>query len=194
MLDDDKYGDLQRLYKLFGRPNVTEGPSVLKSALKKSIAVRGDAINEGITGGMANGSSGAPAGTTANVTNGDMDAEAAAATSRAKGKGKETDGSVSASGTGMSAAAAASAALRWVQDVLDLKDKFDRILRDGFSDDKGVQTAINEVSWGSTTFGAESVRCFILSRLVFTFARRFKRSSTRTRKRQSTFRCSSMRT
>jgi len=145
MLDADKYGDLQRLYKLFGRPNVTEGPGVLKAALKKSIAVRGQAINEGIAVGPA--TSAAPAGTTVNGTNVDVDVEAAAV-SRAKGKGKESDVAVSGppagTGSGMSAAAAASAALRWVQDVLDLKDKFDRILRDGFSDDKGIQTAINE--------------------------------------------------
>jgi cullin 3 len=37
-------------------------------------------------------------------------------------------------------------AVRWVQDVLDLQDKFDRILNGAFGGDKAVQTSINEVS------------------------------------------------
>jgi cullin 3 len=152
MLDDDKYGDLQRLYKLFGRPGVTEGLDVLKAALKRSILARGTAINEGIAVGPSSG-----AASTVDATNNDMDVnapnvdQATPFSLKAKGKGKETyplmgqSEGAPATGSGMSAAASAVAALRWVQDVLDLKDKFDRILKDGFSDDKGIQTAINEV-------------------------------------------------
>ncbi len=154
MLDDDKFGDLQRLYKLFARPGVTEGIDVLKAALKRSILARGTAVNEGIAVGPSSG-----AASTIESTNNDLDmsaptgVQATPFSAKAKGKGKETypligqsEGAPAPNPGGMSAAAAAAAALRWVQDVLDLKDKFDRILREGFSDDKGIQTAINEVS------------------------------------------------
>jgi hypothetical protein len=60
----------------------------------------------------------------------DMDADV-----KGKGKAKPTS----------TPSAALSSALRWVQDVLDLKDKFDKILDDAFGGDKSVQTSINLV-------------------------------------------------
>ncbi|KZS88122.1 Cullin-domain-containing protein [Sistotremastrum niveocremeum HHB9708] len=50
----------------------------------------------------------------------------------AKPKGKEK------------ALAQANAALKWVQDVLNLKDKFDRVQKQSFKDEISVQTALNE--------------------------------------------------
>jgi hypothetical protein len=70
-----------------------------------------------------------------------------AAVEGAKGKGKPTK---ELGGT----AVALANAIRWVQDVLDLKDKFDGVLRDAFAGDKGIQTAINEVR-----FSHPSVSC-----------------------------------
>ncbi len=137
MLDDDKFGDLQRLYKLFGRPSVNGGIEALKLGLKKSISERGTRINEGIAAGSLVSNIGPEfaVGTTA--------APDAAAEGLSAGKAAAAP----------TAAAAAAAALRWVQDVLDLSYKFDIILKNGFSDDKGIQTAINEVSGGMSILG-----------------------------------------
>lgn len=63
-------------------------------------------------------------------------------TSAVKGKAKAV--TAPAGGT---AKKTLDAALKWVQDVLDLKDTFDRILKSCFRDDKGIQTAMNEVSF-----------------------------------------------
>ncbi|ORX40451.1 Cullin [Kockovaella imperatae] len=49
---------------------------------------------------------------------------------KGKGKAKESN--------------ALSSALRWVQDTLDLKDKFDQLLAQAFGNDLSVQTSINE--------------------------------------------------
>jgi cullin 3 len=54
-----------------------------------------------------------------------------------KGKGKARAPSAQAT--------ALAQALRWVQDVLDLKDKFDAVLDIAFNGDKQVQASINEV-------------------------------------------------
>jgi cullin 3 len=47
-----------------------------------------------------------------------------------------------------SASGALASALRWVQDTLDLKDQFDRLLQDAFGDDLAMQGSINEVRTG----------------------------------------------
>lgn len=145
--------DLSRLYALFTL--VPEGLPVLKKALKESIAERGRAVNE------AEGSSG---DVDVNVDE-DAPNPLLAETKSAKGKGKEraSDSNPLASALPSTPAEGAKekasvvpgaaapgkktldAALKWVQDVLDLKDVFDRLLKGCFRDDKGVQTAMNEV-------------------------------------------------
>jgi hypothetical protein len=68
---------------------------------------------------------------------------------KGKGKGKAVAGSAASAGAAAGASAQAPAlaqAVRWVQDVLDLKDKFDRILEQAFQGDKSIQISINEVS------------------------------------------------
>ncbi|KAL7411333.1 ubiquitin ligase SCF complex subunit Cullin [Mrakia frigida] len=153
MLDSDRMDDLARLYRVFGK--VPLGMKELKKAMKESVKERGEKVNEGFqdgpppppgpgpgpgpgsgpsTGGAGAGSSMGGAGA------GEEGAGAGGGEKDPKGKGKGKEGGAG----GASAAGALQSALRWVQEVLDLKDKFDRILREAFSGDKTVQTAINE--------------------------------------------------
>lgn len=74
-----------------------------------------------------------------------------------KGKGKAREGAPAppaakaapgarpkAAGEG-TAGAKTKAALAWVQNVLDLKDKFDVLLADAFASDKAIEKSINDV-------------------------------------------------
>jgi cullin 3 len=62
--------------------------------------------------------------------------------------GEDGDEMVAAKGKGKAAAGGArqivTVAIKWVQDILDLKDRFDTILLKSFRDDKQVQTSLNE--------------------------------------------------
>jgi cullin 3 len=121
MLDADRIPDLRRLYTLFLRVPEDEGKNALRLALRSDIEDRGKAVNEGAAAEPEAGPS------NAGQEEGDDP--------KGKGKAKPT-----------SASGALTSALRWVQDVLDLKDKFDRTLDEAFAGDKSVQSAINEVS------------------------------------------------
>ena len=125
MIDGQKYDDLARLYRLFS--TVEAGLPALRKALKQSIAARGKIVNSAEI-----------------VPEKDNDAE-----DDEGGKGKAKD-------KGKSKAApvpqVVSTALKWVQDVLDVKDTFDLVLKKSFDDDKAVQTSINEVRrWSCLT-------------------------------------------
>lgn len=112
MIDADLIDDLQRLYRLFVYvSSASNGPQVLKKALKESIVNRGRLINDSDPG--------------------------APASSDEKGKGKARVGAQ---------AQTLGDALKWVQDSLDLKAKFDRVLKHAFDSDKGLETTIIEVS------------------------------------------------
>jgi cullin 3 len=122
LIDDDRIPDLRRLYELFGRPGVPEGLEVLKRALKKTIQTRGSSINAAVLG--------------------------VADTDKAAQGGEFAAGDVAvpqAKKPTLSGAAAVAAALRWVQEVVDLKDKFDRILKEALGENRGIQMAMNEV-------------------------------------------------
>lgn len=129
MLEQDRHSDLRRLYALFLRVPDDVGRQALRLALRSDIEERGRGINEGESQRAGPSSVG--------QDEGEEDEDMAG---KGKGKGKEK------AGAGAAGANALSLALRWVQDVLDLKDKFDRILEEAFSGDKSVQMSINEVS------------------------------------------------
>ncbi|KAF8589814.1 Cullin-domain-containing protein [Ramaria rubella] len=120
MIDQDKTDDLARMYRLFKM--VETGPPTLKKALRDSIARRGKEVND-LAGAMEAEGVGAQ----------DDDG---GETVDPKGKGKAK---AKAAGSGPVAMA-----LKWVEDVLALKDKFDHVLKYSFSGDTGVQTALNE--------------------------------------------------
>jgi cullin 3 len=125
MVDHDRTGDLNRLYTLFLRVPQDAGKEALRNAIHTDVEERGKAINESATEPES--------GPSANAEQGGMEVEG-----DVKGKGKVKPAS--------SASAALTSALRWVQDVLDLKDKYDNILNQAFAGDKAVQTSINHVS------------------------------------------------
>lgn len=125
MLDSDRVGDLKRMYTLFNKVPKDVGKDSLRSKLRQSVETRGRAIND------------SAANSTPGQDDEDDKAEDKPDKPDPKGKGKAKAPSA--------AATTLSQALRWVQDVLDLKDKFDRILDEAFGGDKQVQASINEV-------------------------------------------------
>ena len=117
MIDLDKKEDLSRLYRLF--ITVPTGLPTLRRALRDSIVRRGKELASIGSVGGADG-------------DGDDEVE------DVKGKGK-----AKAPNTG---AQTLQLALKWVQDVLDLKDKFDTLWTQAFRSDREIETGMNEVS------------------------------------------------
>ena len=118
MIDGNRIEDLNRMYKLFFNiSSATGGPQTLRKALRESVLSRGKAINE--------------ANDPTNV------ATAAAGSDDEKdAKEKPKTGVV---------AQVLNVALKWVQDTLDLKDKFDLILKQAFESDRLCETTITDV-------------------------------------------------
>ncbi|SPO29549.1 related to Cullin-3 [Ustilago trichophora] len=121
MLDEDRKEDLGRMYTLFNK--VTEGPQTLRLGLKSYIAAKGKLINDAVTSQTAQQH--APS------TDGPDEGP-----SSAKGKARAADADASTP--------QAATAIRWVEDVLDFKNKFDSILDTAFVKDTGCETSINE--------------------------------------------------
>ena len=121
LLQDSRISDLARLYTLFGR--VSTGHPALRVGVASWIVEVGKQVNEGLSLG------------------GEDQEEVAVKVEEgvegAKPKAKAAEGP---------ATAKLKAALGWVQNVLDLKDKFDNILRDAFNLDKEFERTINDVS------------------------------------------------
>lgn len=119
MLDLDKMDDLSRLYRLFIM--VPEGRPTLKRAIKKSIVRRGKEINASSIG----------------TEGGDQDEEEPEdAKGKDKGKARLTN----------SGAQTLQMALKWVEDVLRLKDKFNAVWAKALQNDRELESGINEVN------------------------------------------------
>lgn len=116
MIDSDRKDDLSRLYRLFIM--VPTGLSTLRRALRDSVVRRGKELATTGAGGGVDAA-------------GEDEAE------DVKGKGKAKSGA---------GAQTLQVALKWVQDVLDLKDKFNAIWSQAFGNDREIETGINEVS------------------------------------------------
>lgn len=123
MIDTDKIQDLARLYKLFTK--VSTGLPALRKALKDTLAVRGKEINTAAIpgGGEDEGGGG--------------EDDDGPSTNKGKGKGKEK---VAGGGAQL-----LQLALKWVEDVLRLKDKFDGIWEHAFASDRELEAGMNEV-------------------------------------------------
>lgn len=173
LIQDSRLEDLRLLYALFGR--VSGGHTALQSAVSKWIIEIGGKVNDGLLVVLERG-----------------DEEDGAPTDpKGKGKAREDDVDMKpeihkkrpeAPGN-----AKTKAALAWVQNVLDLKEKFDTILSKAFSSDKAFEKSINDVG-----------RClptseFAHADLSFT-CRPSQFSSIKTRGHPSTSRSSSTRT
>lgn len=115
MIDTNKVDDLARLYRLYSP--VQGGLQCLKKALRESIGRRGQELTQASLGAGAE----------------DEPAEEDIAKRKDKGKSKPRG------------SPGAIPAIKWVQDVLDLKDKFDTIWRDAFKSDRDIEAALNEV-------------------------------------------------
>ena len=71
----------------------------------------------------------------------------------AAGKKKRPDAAAGAAGAG-AVGARTKAALAWVQNVLDLKDKFDTLLARAFGSDKAFEKIINDVRLRSSSLSS----------------------------------------
>jgi cullin 3 len=108
--------DLSRLYRLFIM--VPIGLPYLRKALKESIMQRGKEINRASAG----------------AEDGDGDIDTVGNEEDKKGKARTAEG-----------AQMSSLPLKWVRDVLDLKDKFDYVWREAFRCDRDLKSALNKV-------------------------------------------------
>lgn len=120
MVDHDKLEDLSRLYQLYSL--VLEGVPALRRSLKASIQRRGIDLNTSSMEGRELG---------------DGDAEDDH-DQPVKGKGK-------AKARPPTSAHGLALALRWVEGVLQLKDKFDGIWETAFKSNREIESGLNEV-------------------------------------------------
>ncbi|KAG6817343.1 hypothetical protein H0H87_009942 [Tephrocybe sp. NHM501043] len=118
MIDTDKTDDLSRLYRLF--VSVPTGLPTLKRSLKESVARRGLEINQTSSGEIEDG-----------------DVAVGVEDEGNKGKGKVRS-------TASKATQKLELALKWVQDVLDLRDKFIAVWERAFNKDREVESSLNE--------------------------------------------------
>lgn len=119
LLQDSRTFDLARLYALFGR--VPAGHAALQVGVSAWIVMVGKQVNEGLSLSMEEPEV---------VVKAEDGAEA-------RPKPKAPDGPINAK---------TKAALGWVQNVLDLKDKFAALLAEAFASDKAFEKIINDVS------------------------------------------------
>ncbi|TPX52440.1 hypothetical protein SeMB42_g01414 [Synchytrium endobioticum] len=167
MIEFDKYDDLSRMYKLFGR--VSNGHTLMKKGVAEHLQHLGKCLNETLGGlppttdmSEANGTSNSFRTGVANTTS---TTEIAKGTSTltmdaeddATGAQGDTANSSSAAGGGPSP-------LKWVEAILQLKDKFDAILDRSVGKDKSFQTDMNsalEAVINKNTRSPEFVSLFI---------------------------------
>src|SRR6267154_297575 len=129
MLDLDKFDDINRLYRLFIM--VPSGMPTLRRSFKDSILRRGREIN------LASAS----LDIGQDIDDGDLN-------------DAETKGKHKGQGRGATGSPTLPLALRWVQNVLDLKDKFDCVWKRAFDSHREVESSLNEV--GALFFGAST--------------------------------------
>lgn len=145
LIHESRIDDLKLMYTLFGR--VGKGHSTLQRGIAAWIVQIGKQVNEGVslaappveTDAGADGSSSATKGKERAAAGAGEDDEVPAG-----GPARRTATSGAAPGGPINAKT--KAALAWVQDVLDLKDKFDTLLDKAFADDKAFEKSINDVS------------------------------------------------
>lgn len=119
MIDNNKFDDLSRLFKLCVM--VPTGLQYIKSALKDSIIRRGKVINEG------------------SISEEYVDDEDDAREIENKGyKGK---------GKGRLPSTGVQPAMLWVQGVLDLKDRFDKVWTTSLQTNRDIESSINGVGF-----------------------------------------------
>lgn len=146
LIHESRVDDLQLLYTLFGR--VGKGHAALQAGIAAWIVAVGKQVNEGVS--LAPSVEQDGAGENAGIPSAKGKERAAAAAAAADGESDappaKKPGAASAAAAGGPINAKTKAALAWVQDVLDLKDKFDTLLDKAFAGDKAFEKSINDVS------------------------------------------------
>ncbi|KAI0313750.1 Cullin-domain-containing protein [Amylostereum chailletii] len=122
MIDSDKLEDLSRLYSLYIM--VPTGIPTLRRAFKDSITRRGGELNA--------------EGPSLEAEDDVVMDEYVDPSGKGKGKAKAKRPTASAGAQSL------ALALKWVEDVLALKDKFDNILRACFCNDRDLESGLNE--------------------------------------------------
>ena len=122
MIDHERLDDLSRLYHLYSA--VAEGIPCLRRSLKDSVQKRGTELS-GVTAEERH------------LGDGGADDELDPSP-KGKGKAKARPPNAGAQGLAL--------ALRWVEDVLQLKDKFDRIWEMAFKSNREIESGLNEVT------------------------------------------------
>ncbi|KAK4051822.1 hypothetical protein OIV83_002527 [Microbotryomycetes sp. JL201] len=137
LIQESRLDDLRLLYNLFGR--VREGHVALQASMSKWIIDIGTKINEGLLARPEtqdnddDGSQHKSRGNKGKERATDVDGAAEKSNKPARPAPKET-----------SASLRLKAAIGWVQNVLDLKDKFDTILQKACSADMAFEKSIND--------------------------------------------------
>jgi cullin 3 len=117
MIDNDRYEDLTLLYQNVSR--VDSKKEALRNALQSRVVDLGSEVNK-------------------TIANTDFSA-------RASGKANADDENADKSKTGLNVAAQqTAAAIKWVDEVLQLKDKFDKMWKKCFNEDLILQTALTK--------------------------------------------------
>ncbi|TFY81653.1 hypothetical protein EWM64_g2358, partial [Hericium alpestre] len=118
MIDADKVNDLSRLYRLFIL--VPEGLSTLRRVLKDSVVRRGKELNN--------------LSTSPELEDGGEDEYEQSGKGKGKGKARPPN----------AGSQSLALALKWVEDVLRLKDKFDVVWKSAFKSDRDLESGLNE--------------------------------------------------
>ncbi|KAF8638268.1 hypothetical protein AX17_002290 [Amanita inopinata Kibby_2008] len=116
MVDSSKTEDLGRLYRLYSQ--IPTGLTCIKRSLKESIAQRGKEINR-LSLVVEEGQDDQIGG---------LNEDGDASKRKARAKIRSTN----------------SGAQKWVQDVLDLKDRFDSVWKNAWQSDRELGTTLNE--------------------------------------------------
>ncbi|KAE9381880.1 Cullin-domain-containing protein [Stipitochalara longipes BDJ] len=120
MIENDRYEDLTLLYQMITRVDPTKEP--LKKALAERVVDLGSEINKTITNTDFSTAAGAA-----------EDGEAAEGADKSKAPKQQS-----------AAAKQTAAAIRWVDEVLNLKDKFDNMWKKCMNEDLILQTALTK--------------------------------------------------
>lgn len=131
MIDNDSFADLSIAYRLVSRPGVKDGIEKLKKIMSVRIIELGVEIEKGLSDANFYDRRAAPDGEdTANDA--------------AKKEAKKDAGIEDKAKPLTGAARQTAAAVKWVDDILQLKDKFDRFLSECFNDDKILESALTK--------------------------------------------------
>lgn len=119
MIDNNKTSDLSRLFRLCQK--IGKGLKCLETSLKKSIIRRGQEINV--------------------VSIGDEFGDAEAEEKEVEQSSNKVKGKARPKASGI------EPATKWVQDVLNLKDKFDLVWKNCFESNRAIESAYNDVRY-----------------------------------------------